>query len=109
MWRFLLPIIFIELATPCYADDKAIANIADAIASYRLSATFCHWPIPLRISRVLDSDESHFKGKNSKAFDSGVKSGTDRFYYLTNSLPDYCKDVKDSRDEMTESLEQRAK
>jgi hypothetical protein len=110
MWtRFLLPIFVIALTTPCYADDKAITDIADGITSYRLSAQFCHWPIPARIRSVLNSDEIHFTDKNPKTFNLGVKTATDRFHLLTNSNVDYCKEIKDSRRSMTESLEERAK
>jgi hypothetical protein len=105
--RFVLPFL-LALTTPCYADDKAIANIADGITSYRLTASFCHWPIPSGISRVLDRDEIHFTGLNPKLFNAGVKSATDRFHYLTNSLTGYCHEIKSSRDEMTRSLEKRA-
>ena len=111
MWtRFLPPMFFIALTTACYAKDraKAISDIAEGIVSYRLSATFCNWPIPEKISRVLDSDENHFSGINPSAFNAGIQSGTDRFHLLTSSLAGYCHEIKNSRNQMTRSLERRA-
>ena len=110
MWtRCLLPIFAIALTTPCYADDKAVTDIADGITSYRLSAQFCHWPIPAKINRVLNSDEIHFTNKDPATFNLGVKNATERFRLLIKSNVDYCKEIKDSRRSMTESLEARAK
>jgi hypothetical protein len=94
---------------PCSADDKAVTDIADGITSYRLSAQFCHWPIPEKINRVLNSDEIHFTNKDSNRFNLGVKNATDRFHLLIKSNVDYCAEIKDSRRSMTESLEGRAK
>ena len=107
--RFLLALFLVALASPSYADEKGIINIGDAIASYRLSAEYCNWPIAPRLSRVLSSDETHFSGKNQQAFNKGVKEGTERFYLLTHSNIDYCNEVKASRESMTQSLEERAK
>ncbi len=107
--RLFLSVFAIAFASCCYADDNDITDIADGITSYRLSAEFCHWPIPSNIDAVLKSDESHFSAKSPKAFSLGVTNGADRFKFLSKSTPDYCSEIKESRDEMTQSLKARVK
>ena len=109
--RFWIPMCLVALATPCHADNdnKAVADIANGIVSYRLSATYCRWPIPEKLTRVLSSDENHFREKNLQAFETGVKEAMDNFHLLTTSSINYCKEIKQSRASMTRSLEQRSK
>jgi hypothetical protein len=106
--RFWLAILAAGLATPGLADENGIVDIGEAIASYRITAQYCHWPIPPDIEAVLNADERHFVAKNRQAFERGAQNGRERFE-IGKAAADYCEEIKDARNSMTEDLKSRAK